>query len=580
MSKDFSSQLADDFGEGYDDEVLVTRSATADQPADQPVEGEPKTQAEQASTGESPSDEAPEERPPAEEIPLEMPVAEVVLPLAEVATEPAKRPWWKQLFGSLFRREAEAVVEAEAPPVVEAVPLPKVAPEAIAPEALPEEIPEALEGALPAEEIPLEVPVAEAVPPLAEVAVEPAKRPWWKQLFGSLFGREAEAPPVVEVVPPPKVAPEAIAPEVVTEEIPELPEERPPAEEIPPEVPVVEAAPAPAEVAVEPAKRPWWKRLFGSLFRREAEAVVEVEAPPVVEVVPLPKVAPEEIAPEVLPYDRFLSALAEEKVTPPPEVLPQPPPPEEEVPLEAVAPAAPSFTLDDVRELVGEELARIQEDVVRMVQAKPAREQEERRRALLTAAQAVADSIYDLKVESARVELEALGEEQKRMLQDRDRPLRELMEDVDYRRERMAKAEQEITEIVAGTTRRVAEAAQRRAELEGSVVVLDLREEVERQKEVVAAVETRLASLPKITASGGLGLWPTLLALGLVAAVGLAGYCYRDRQARPPLFWSRWRPCTKSPARRRRPSARWMRRSRLGLATSRHWGAWARCTAS
>ena len=291
---------------------------------------------------------------------------------------------------------------------------------------------------------------------------------------------------------------------------------------------MVEAAPAPAEVAVEPAKQPWWKRLFGSLFRREAEAVVEVEAPSVVEAVPLPKVAPEEIAPEVLPYDRFLSALAEEKVTPPP--------PEEEVPLEAVAPAAPSFTLDDVRELVGEELARVQEDVVRMVQAKPAREQEKRRRALLTAAQAVADSIYDLKVESVRVELEALGEEQKRMLQDRDRPLRELMEDVDYRRERMAKAEQEITEIVAGTTRRVAEAAQRRAELEGSVVVLDLREEVERQKEAVAAVETRLASLPKITASGRLGLWPTLLALGLVVAVGLAGILLPRQAGSPPTF--------------------------------------------
>jgi tetratricopeptide (TPR) repeat protein len=448
MTKDPFHQPTDDLGESHDDEVLVTTSVTADSPADQPIEGEPKAQAERAEaepepTGESLSDEALAEGPPAEDIPAEVPMIEAIPPLAEAAVEPAKRPWWERLFGSLFGREAEAMVEVEPPPVVEAV-------------------------------------------------------------------------------PPPKVAPEAVAPEEVREEVPKAPEEGPPTEEIPPEVPVVEVVPAPAEVAREPSKRPWWGRLFGSLFRREAEA------PPVVEAVPPPEVAPEVITPEMVPkdaarYDQLLATMIEREVAPPSEVLP-----------EAVAPAAPPFTLDDVRELVREEMACMQEDTARMVQAALAREQEEWQRASLTAVRAVADGIHSVKAESIRVELEALREQEGRTLRDYDRPLRDRMEEVDYIRERVAKAKQDIAELEAAAARRVVRTADRRAELEGRGGVADLREEVVRQKEAIVAVEARLASLPR--AGGGPGLWPTLLALLLVAVVGLAGILL-PRQAGPaPTF--------------------------------------------
>ena len=338
---------------------------------------------------------------------------------------------------------------------------------------------------------------------------------------GELLSGEESMP--VQALPGEEAPPEATLESVVGEAAPPPTEAEAPPEEVA-EVPVVEEAAlppaeaeAPEEAPAAPVKVPWWKRLF----RRPRKEAPREAAPTEV----APKVAPPEVAvPE---------GVALEELFPPVAVTPEVPPAIQPVP-EAEVPAAPAFTLDDVRELVRAELARAQEDMARLVQAELARQQQDRRRASLTVAQETAESVYTSKAESIRLEVESLKDEERRTLQDQSRPLRERMEEVDFIRARIAKAEQEIAELEQAATRRVAEAAHMVAELEGRGIVADLRQELERQKRAVAALpalvqQQVMAVRPR---GGGLGLWPTVLALILVAAVGVAGVLL-PREASP-----------------------------------------------
>lgn len=275
---------------------------------------------------------------------------------------------------------------------------------------------------------------------------------------------------------------------------------------------------APADAAIEPPGQPWWNRLLERLFRRKARATVEAEAGPVTQYVPPPETM-HEIPPAALSLPE---QVVPEEVALPPEVPLEPGPPTAGIPSEAVASAISPLTPDGVRELVAAELAHVREDIVRTVRAGLVQEQEEERDAALTAVQGMTDHISSARLESIRAELEVLREEEERALQDHGKPVPERMETVDYIRERVSRAEREIVELEEATARRVAEVAQRRVELEGQVVIASLRQAVEKQKEALATLEARLAS-PPTGWPGRLSLWPTMVALVLVAAVGLAG---------------------------------------------------------
>jgi tetratricopeptide (TPR) repeat protein len=322
-----------------------------------------------------------------------------------------------------------------------------------------------------------------------------------------------------------------------------------------------EAAPAPGRVAVaEPARRPWWKRLFEGLLRRKAQEVVEVEAVPIAEAVPPPPEVPLPEPPS--PEEEALDVAAEEieeSVPAPEEIVP------EEVSLEKAPPATPAlspsasaacasklginsvagppFTLDDVRtrarELAGKEVARAQEELPNLVREELTRAQEEaygeaqaelahklgeHHRTLLAAIQDLVYTVYDAKIASLRVELATLPKEERRIVRNNDLSLQERMEGVDYIRARIAQAEQAIAELEEAAVRQATKAARPLVEPEGHGLVAELRQELEWQKEMVTGIEDRAQQTVAARASGSrLRLWPTLLALLAVVTLGAAG---------------------------------------------------------
>ena len=267
-----------------------------------------------------------------------------------------------------------------------------------------------------------------------------------------------------------------------------------------------EAGPTPDPVAVaEPAKRPWRKRFFDGLFGLEAWEAVEVEALPVVEVVPLPSmVSPDEVfsaAPALSPSapsaSLRTSSLGINSVAGPA--------------LSVVE--GPLFTLDEVRALVQVELGHTREGIV---QAELSRAPSE------------------VKVGLLGTELHVLNEEERHTLQNSDMPLRERVELLDFIRERRTRVEQQIAEMEASVAQRIAETDLVLAELEGRSVVASLREELERQKEQMR--ELRIANSEWAKGKGrGLGLWPVLLAL-LLLAVGVAGILLPRQTDPAPTF--------------------------------------------
>jgi len=287
------------------------------------------------------------------------------------------------------------------------------------------------------------------------------------------------------------------------------------------------------EAAEAPAESPWWKRILAFARRPQGEVIADVisaeEATP-----PNGAPHPEVVLPEML-------CEGEER-----ERLPPKPIEEEEAPPEADAPTpysllpASTFTLDDVRALVQEELAQTQGDVPRLVQAELARERQDHRRAALLALQEVADDISEVKPEFLVTELDVLNEEEQRTLQKPDMPVRERMNLLDFIRERRAQVAQQIAAAEAAMAQRIAETDLVLAELEGRDIVARLREDLEGQRQEIAAVEARLAARP----TAGLGLpfgsltaqWATLLVVVLLAvAVGVAGVLLPRQQGPAPI---------------------------------------------
>jgi tetratricopeptide (TPR) repeat protein len=291
-----------------------------------------------------------------------------------------------------------------------------------------------------------------------------------------------------------------------------------------------EDLPTEAQLLLEPAQEvdqqpelPWWQRLFA---RKLKEKEKDVLSPSKV----ISEFAGEESTSTVQQATTAQGATMPLSVGEPAlawsEAEPMPP----DQPPAGEAPVAPAFTLEDVRVLIQNELALTQADIARAVQAEVARVRQDRRQASLALVNDAAEAFYTSKVETTRLEMDILKEQERITLADRVHPFRERMEELDYIRERMARIEQDFDEHKKVAARSAAESAQLVDELEGRTVATEFRQELERQKAAVAAVpemvqqtlESRLAEF-KPFKRGGLGLWPTLVGLLLVAVVGVAG---------------------------------------------------------
>lgn len=318
-----------------------------------------------------------------------------------------------------------------------------------------------------------------------------------------------------------------------------------------------------SEAEEAPRRLSWWQRFFRvlrDLFRRADDNVVVAElvamgeeagARPEAEDVPVRPATPGRIDGERVVPD------AESEV------------PEVEAGGESPLPGlGQALTMDDVRAVFQEELAltrentdellqgalaraeermgraverevdRVRDDLPRAVQAQLAREQREHEAAALSDLQGFDRAIYDLKLELIRAEVEALREAGPRAFQERDRPLQERMEQIDFFRQRIAKAEQDIGQLEEAAAERAARSEQRLVDLEGHGSLIELRQELERQREAVAElpslVEEKIVEASRLRGGGpwALGLWPALIALLLVVAVGVAGVML-PRQAGP-----------------------------------------------
>lgn len=213
----------------------------------------------------------------------------------------------------------------------------------------------------------------------------------------------------------------------------------------------------------------------------------------------------------------------------------------------------PSFSLNDVRELiqaemavvheglsgVRAELAQLREDAPALVQAELLRQQQDRYIASLAALQEVASEFSELKPDLLRIELRMLDEEEPRVLQAGDLSVREKIEALDFIRAHRSNLKRQLAEVEAEVARRTAETSQELATLEGRRLLHALRQEVEGQKESVARVEGRLqqvaagveararhvvdAALTAVPKTPRWASWPILAGFLLVLVIGGAG---------------------------------------------------------
>jgi tetratricopeptide (TPR) repeat protein len=205
-------------------------------------------------------------------------------------------------------------------------------------------------------------------------------------------------------------------------------------------------------------------------------------------------------------------------------------------PEEPTAPGTPAVTIEDVRALVQQEIQHTQSYLAHLVQIELERARENRRHTTLDSISDMVEDVYLLKGEYFQQQLAALRDEEKLLLLNRERSILERIQDVGHIREATTWLECEVLKLEQDVAQRMAESAQTLAELEGSDKVAGIRQELDQQKAALPAliqqnVEAQLAAVKPRTAAG-LGLWPTLLALVLIAAVGFAGILL-PRQAEP-----------------------------------------------
>lgn len=180
-------------------------------------------------------------------------------------------------------------------------------------------------------------------------------------------------------------------------------------------------------------------------------------------------------------------------------------------------------TLDAVRQ----EIAQAYDEIAHKVRTELAREEGERQRVTLDAVHDVAEDLDAARTEAMRLEVEALAQEELRILQDADRPLRERMEEVDYVRARLANAESEIAQLEERAAQRATEAERTLNGLEARGTIGELRQDLDRLQERMAAALARPAqektqgALPRNRRAGT--LWVAIVGLLLLAAVGVVG---------------------------------------------------------
>jgi tetratricopeptide (TPR) repeat protein len=293
---------------------------------------------------------------------------------------------------------------------------------------------------------------------------------------------------------------------------------------------------------------PWWKRIFAFAHRPSVEAIADVVPSEEtalrgrVSLSEVAEAAPEEIQPEV---------------PPPCNGAPEASSPEEESAPDIAASAAPvlgapvlseaegvegfPLTLDDVRALVWEEMSHTREEVSRIVRAELARGRQDRRSGSLLVSQELVADTSEAKLGLLAAELDVLNDEEQRALQDPDVPLHERIELVDFVRGRRAQVERQIVEVEAALAKRVAETDLALAELEGRGIVASLREELKRQEDQISKYTNQQEELAQRAARRpligvGAGVVPALLALVLVAAVGVAGVLLPRQADAAPSF--------------------------------------------
>ncbi|MFC2036384.1 tetratricopeptide repeat protein [Chloroflexota bacterium] len=308
---------------------------------------------------------------------------------------------------------------------------------------------------------------------------------------------------------------------------------------------IEETAPVVEEAAQASSQAPWWKQIFAGWSRGEEAAET------------LPEEGQKEALKEGLPSEGALPAVPADQL-PPAAAAPVPwwrwlltwltweAGPDGVTPDEEAAP----LTADDGRALVQEELACLREDMALMVhheleraeeqmdhrvqaqvpdlvQAELAREHGDHCRAAQRALREVGDEMAACNLQWLQAQQDLLNQEVLLALQDPDLPLRERLELINLVGDRPAQVVGQMAELEAAVAKRVAEADQALAELDGRGSVAELQAEVARQSEVMA----------KLEAQGRRSAWRSwglVSALLLVAVVGVAGILLPRRTGPEP----------------------------------------------
>lgn len=202
-----------------------------------------------------------------------------------------------------------------------------------------------------------------------------------------------------------------------------------------------------------------------------------------------------------------------------------------------VAVAMPHFAPDDwarAREdassVPQDDLNQMHESAERSTQAESVDRGHDHRRVSLSALHSMTDDLLEIKVELLVAELNALRDESRLVLEDTDKPPRQRLQETSDLRERLIRIEQQIAETQALTSQHIAAVGSRAVVIEESAGT-GLSDDT-NQREHLAVGHTRLEERRATRPADRSRLWPVLLALALVTAVGVAGILLpRPREA-------------------------------------------------
>jgi len=176
--------------------------------------------------------------------------------------------------------------------------------------------------------------------------------------------------------------------------------------------------------------------------------------------------------------------------------------------------AAPVFTLDEVRNIVAEELNKAHVDDVKILEAKLDQILKERRLRSLSFIKESFEDLNQTKAEFLVEQYKKIQEIEQHILQEGDRPVKEMLEDLSMLRERAAQVEAELAELESEFSYKAGEQIAIRESLEHHPVISKLQNDLEQQKELIQKAPSQK---PVIN--------PTLVVIFIVALalVGIAG---------------------------------------------------------